>query len=484
MNIRLIGKIISFILLLEIAFMFPGVLFELFDHNMTGVKAFLITYIIILAAAGILHSLGRRAPRGFYAREGLMTTGLSWIAMSFFGCLPFWFSKEIPNFVDALFEMVSGFTTTGSSVVTDVEAMSRGMLYWRSFSHWVGGMGVLVFLMAVVPLSKGNEGYSLHILRAESPGPSVGKLVPKMKKTASILYTIYICLTAMDFFCLLAAGMPWFDALCITFGTAGTGGFGVRNSSMAGYSPAAQTVTTVFMFLFGTNFSIYYLLLLKHYREAFKDEELRFYLFVIVASITAITVNISSYYGSLREALHHAAFQVATIMSTSGFATADFDQWPVFSKTIILILMVGGACAGSTGGGMKMSRLLLAIKGLRRSLHENLHPREVSRVRMNNAPVDEQVMKNLNGYIIAYMGIVMGSVLIVSLDGFSVETNLSAVLATFNNIGPGLAQVGPTCNFSGYSVLSKLIFIFDMLAGRLEIFPILILFSRSAWRRA
>jgi trk system potassium uptake protein TrkH len=484
MNIRLIGKIISFILLLEIAFMFPGILFELFDHNMAGVRAFLITYVIILAAAGILNSLGRRAPRGFYAREGLMTTGLSWIAMSFFGCLPFWFSKEIPNFVDALFEMVSGFTTTGSSVVTDVEAMSRGMLYWRSFSHWVGGMGVLVFLMAVVPLSKGNEGYSLHILRAESPGPSVGKLVPKMKKTASILYTIYICLTALDFVCLLAAGMPWFDAMCITFGTAGTGGFGVRNSSMAAYSPAAQTVTTVFMFLFGTNFSIYYLILLKHYREAFKDEELRFYLFVIVASITAITVNISSYYGSLREALHHAAFQVATIMSTSGFATADFDQWPVFSKTILLILMVGGACAGSTGGGMKMSRLLLAIKGLRRNLHENLHPREVSRVRMNNAPVDEQVMRNLNGYIIAYMGIVMGSILIVSLDGFSVETNLSAVLATFNNIGPGLDQVGPTCNFSGYSVLSKLIFIFDMLAGRLEIFPILILFSRSAWRRA
>ncbi len=483
MNYRMIGKIISRILGLEVLFMLPGLFFCLYDGDYNGARAFGISFAIILAVSGVLYLLCRHARRGFYAREGMVTTGLTWLSMSMLGCLPFYISGQIPRYIDCLFEMVSGFTTTGSSILTDVEALSRGMLYWRSFSHWVGGMGVLVFLMAVVPLSGQNEGYTLHILRAESPGPSVGKLVPRMKQTASILYLIYIALTVLDFICLLIAGMPAFDAMCITFGTAGTGGFGVLNSSMADYPAAAQTVTTVFMFLFGTNFSCYYLLLIRHFRDVFHDEELHLYLTIIFVSITLITINITSIYG-VREALHQAAFQVATIMSTSGFATADFDQWPVFSKTILLILMISGACAGSTGGGMKMSRLLLAGKGLLRNLNVNLHPNEVRRIRFNKAPVDEQAIRNLYGYIIAYGGIVVFSLLILSLDGFSIETNLSATLATFNNIGPGLASVGPTCNYSAYSDLSKIVMIFNMLAGRLEIYPILMLFLPTTWKRA
>lgn len=483
MNYRMIAKILAKILVMEVALMVPGALLEAVDHNPVGVRSYFLSWAIILFAALLLYLIGRKARHGFYAREGLVTTGLTWLLMSLLGCLPFYISREIPRYIDCVFEMVSGFTTTGSSILNDVEAMSRGMLFWRSFSHWVGGMGVLVFLMAVVPLAKENEGYTLHILRAESPGPIVGKLVPRMKQTASILYILYIALSIIDYVCLRIAGMPWFDAMCIMFGTAGTGGFGVLNSSMASYSHAAQTVTTVFMFLFGANFSVYYLLLLHRVKSVWVDEELHLYLAVIGISIALVTLNIYPLFGTVRESLHQAAFQVATIMSTSGFATTDFDQWPVFSKTILLILMIGGACAGSTGGGMKMSRLLMMFKMLRRNIHVNLHPHEVERVRVNERPVEEIILRNLNGYLTAYGLIVVLSMLIISLDGFSIETNLSAVLATFNNIGPGLGAVGPVHNFSGYSVLSKIVLIFNMLAGRLEIYPILILFSRTTWRR-
>lgn len=483
MNFRMIAKILSKILLMEVFLMVPGAVLEALDHNPAGVHSFFLSWGIILCASFVFYLIGRKARTRFYAREGLVTTGITWLVMSLLGCLPFYFSKEIPRYIDCVFEMVSGFTTTGSSILSDVEAMSRGMLFWRSFSHWVGGMGVLVFLMAVVPLAKENEGYTLHILRAESPGPIVGKLVPRMKQTASILYILYIALSIIDYVCLRIAGMPWFDAMCIMFGTAGTGGFGILNDSMASYSSAAQTVTTVFMFLFGANFSIYYLLFLHRIKTSFKDEELHLYLAVIAVSITLVTWNIYPIYGSVKTALHQAAFQVSTIMSTSGFATADFDQWPVFSKTVLLILMIGGACAGSTGGGMKMSRLLMLFKTLRRNIHVNLHPHEVEHVRVNERPVEDIILRNLNGYLTAYGLIVVASMLIISLDGYSIETNLSAVLATFNNIGPGLGSVGPVHNFSGYSDLSKMVLIFNMLAGRLEIYPILILFSRTTWRR-
>ncbi|MBQ1321543.1 MAG: TrkH family potassium uptake protein [Solobacterium sp.] len=483
MNYKMIGKILSPLLLIEVAFMVPALALCLYDGSRAAARGFIIAMIATVAVAGILRLLTRNAPAGFYAREGLVLTGLTWIVMSILGCLPFCISGEIPSFIDALFEMVSGFTTTGSSILPEVESLSRGILYWRSFSHWVGGMGVLVFLMAIVPLSGKNEGFTLHILRAESPGPSVGKLVPRMKNTARILYWLYVGLTVLDFLFLMLGGMPWFEALCHAFGTAGTGGFGVKNDSFGSYSPYLVNVTTVFMLLFGVNFSCYYLLLLKRFRDVFADEELRTYIGIVIASTVMITLSIKGLYPTLGEAIRHAAFQVGSIISTTGYGTTNTDLWPPFVKALMLFLMISGASAGSTGGGMKVARIILAMKALRRNIHENLHPSEVSRVRFNKAPVDERVIKNLNGYLIAYFSIIILSFIVVSLDGFSVETNISAVLATFNNIGPGFDAVGATSNFGAYGTLSKLVFIADMLAGRLEIFPILILASRSTWTR-
>ncbi len=483
MNYKMIGKILSPLLLIEVAFMVPALALCLYDGSRAAARGFIIAMIATVAVAGILRLLTRNAPAGFYAREGLVLTGLTWIVMSILGCLPFCISGEIQSFIDALFEMVSGFTTTGSSILPEVESLSRGILYWRSFSHWVGGMGVLVFLMAIVPLSGKNEGFTLHILRAESPGPSVGKLVPRMKNTARILYWLYVALTVLDFLFLMLGGMPWFEALCHAFGTAGTGGFGVKNDSFGSYSPYLVNVTTVFMLLFGVNFSCYYLLLLKRFRDVFADEELRTYIGIVIASTVMITLSIKGLYPTLGEAIRHAAFQVGSIISTTGYGTTNTDLWPPFVKALMLFLMISGASAGSTGGGMKVARIILAMKALRRNIHENLHPSEVSRVRFNKAPVDERVIKNLNGYLIAYFSIIILSFIVVSLDGFSVETNISAVLATFNNIGPGFDAVGATSNFGAYGTLSKLVFIADMLAGRLEIFPILILASRSTWTR-
>ena len=483
MNYKMIGKILSPLLLIEVAFMVPALALCLYDGSRAAARGFIIAMIATVVVSGILHLLTKNAPAGFYAREGLVLTGLTWIVMSILGCLPFCISGEIPSFIDALFEMVSGFTTTGSSILPEVESLSRGILYWRSFSHWVGGMGVLVFLMAIVPLSGKNEGFTLHILRAESPGPSVGKLVPRMKNTARILYWLYVALTVLDFLFLMLGGMPWFEALCHAFGTAGTGGFGVKNDSFGSYSPYLVNVTTVFMLLFGVNFSCYYLLLLKRFRDVFADEELRTYIGIVIASTVMITLSIKGLYPTLGEAIRHAAFQVGSIISTTGYGTTNTDLWPPFVKALMLFLMISGASAGSTGGGMKVARIILAMKALRRNIHENLHPSEVSRVRFNKAPVDERVIKNLNGYLIAYFSIVILSFIVVSLDGFSVETNISAVLATFNNIGPGFDAVGATSNFGAYGTLSKLVFIADMLAGRLEIFPILILASRSTWTR-
>ena len=483
MNYKLIGRIIAPILLIEALFMMPAWGISIYHHETNAAFAIVKSQLIILIAGACLWALCRSSDHRFNAKEGMVATGFTWIILSLLGAQPFYISREIPSYVDAVFEMVSGFTTTGSSILSNVEAMDKGLLYWRSFSHWVGGMGVLVFLMAVVPLAGKNEGFTLHILRAESPGPSVGKLVPRMRETAMILYIIYMVLTVLDFIFLAIGGMPIFDAVCTAFGTAGTGGFGVRNDSLASYSPYLQNVTTVFMLLFGVNFSCYYLLLLRRAKEVFMDEELRLYITIVVSSILLIAWNISGLYSTLEEVFRHAAFQVATIISTTGFATTDFDQWPAFSKAILLFLMVSGACAGSTGGGMKVGRLLLMVKSLRRSFHANLHPSQVRKVRMNNNVVDEKVMNSVNGYLIAYCGIVVLSFLIISLDGFSMMTNLSAVLATFNNIGPGFESVGATCNFSAYSPLSKIVMIFDMLAGRLEIFPILVLFSRSTWKK-
>lgn len=485
MNYRMMGKFISRILLVEAVFMLPALLISLYENEIRSACGFLTSIVIILLLALALWFLCRNTKKGFYAKEGLVCVGASWIVMSLLGCLPFYFSGEIPHFVDALFETVSGFTTTGASVLADVEALSMGNLYWRSFTHWLGGMGVLVFVLA---LGRGNgndksDGYTMHLLRAESPGPKVGKLVPKMKETAKILYFLYIFLTILNVVFLLIGRMPVFDAVCTAFGTAGTGGFGIKADSMAGYSPYLQNVCTVFMLLFGVNFACYYMLLIKQVKSVFQDEELRFYIGIVVGSILLITWNVRGMYTTLGETLRYAAFQVASIVTTTGFATTDFDLWPSFSKAILLGLMLIGACAGSTGGGFKCGRALLLLKSLRRNVRQILHPQKVQVVRVNHQMVQERVLDNTNAYLAAYVFIIAFSFIVISIDGFSTMTNFSAVLACFNNIGPGLEAVGPTCNFGGYSVLSKGMLIVDMLAGRLEIFPILILFSKSTWTR-
>lgn len=483
MNYRMMGKFISRILAVEVVFMIPALLISVFRKEQQTVMGFLISMSIIMILSLLLALFCRKTKNRFYAREGLVCVGASWIIMSLLGCLPFYFSGAIPNFMDALFETVSGFTTTGASILPEVESMSYGNLYWRSFTHWLGGMGVLVFVLAIGRGRDKNDGFTMHLLRAESPGPKVSKLVPKMKDTAKILYFMYMALTVLDFIFLMIGGMPLFDSVCTALGTAGTGGFGIKNDSMASYSPYIQNVCTVFMLLFGVNFGCYYLLLIKEVKSVFKDEELRFYVGMVFASIVLISLNIRGFYVTLGETVRHAAFQVATVVTTTGFATTDFDKWPSFSKAILMVLMTIGASAGSTGGGFKCGRALLVIKSLRRNVRLILHPQKVQVVRVNQQMVEENVLDNTNAYLAAYVLIILVSYIIVSLDSFSPMTNFSAVIACFNNIGPGLEGVGPTCNFGAYSLLSKGVLIIDMLAGRLEIFPILILFSRSTWIR-
>ena len=482
MNFKMTGRLMAQILTIESLFMLPALFISLYHGETGAVRGFLYTLALMIVLEGLLFLLCRKASGGFYAKEGLVCVGLSWIILSLLGCLPFYISREIPRFIDAFFEIVSGFTTTGASILSDVEALSKGLLYWRSFSHWLGGMGVLVFLLAIGSGSK-EKGFTMHLLRAESPGPDVGKLVPRMRKTAAILYVLYIGLTVLNIVFLLVGKMPLFEAVCTALGTAGTGGFGVKNDSLAGYSPYIQNVTTVFMALFGINFSCYYLLILGQWKGVFKDEELRMYILIILGAVALIVLDLRGYYATLSETIRHAAFQVSSIITTTGFATTDFDLWPSFSKAILIGLMIVGACAGSTGGGLKCSRLLLLLKSLRRNVRQVLQPRKVMVVRTNGRTIDETVLDNANAYLAAYAVIVVLSFVLISLDDFSIGTNFTAVLACFNNIGPGMEAVGPTCNFAGYSTFSKLVLIFDMLAGRLEIFPILVLFTRSTWKQ-
>ena len=483
MNYKMMGRFVAQILTIGAVFMVPALGISLYYGERQATFAFLVTLGIFAVVIGLLRLTCRSAPSAFYAREGLVCAGVSWIVLSLISCLPFYISREIPRFIDAFFEIVSGVTTTGASILPEVESLSWGILYWRSFSHWLGGMGVLVFLLAFAPGGSKGQGFTMHLLRAESPGPNVGKLVPKMRKTAGILYVLYITLTAVDILLLVLGKMPLLEAVCTAFGTAGTGGFGVKNDSLAGYSPYIQNVTTVFMILFGINFSCYYLILMRQVRAVFRDEELRLYLGVLLGSILLITLNLRGFYSTLGETLRHVAFQVASIMSTTGFATTDFGQWPAFSQSILLLLMVIGACAGSTAGGLKCARVMLLFKILRRNIHQVLNHRRVQVIRTNGQVTDEKILDGANAYLAAYVIILFFSFVVISLDGFSVGTNFSAVLACFNNIGPGLEAVGPACNYAGYSVLSKLVLIVDMLAGRLEIFPLLVLFSHSTWKR-
>ena len=482
MNFRIVGRTVGRVLLLEALLMAPSLIWCAIDGEGDVAVSFLLSMGIILLVGLALILLGKRSKESFQTQEGFITVALCWIFMSMLGCLPFVISGQIPSYIDALFEIVSGFTTTGSSILTNVEAMSRGLLYWRSFSHWLGGMGILVFALAVVPNSK-RTGGRLHLLRAESPGPSVDKLTPRVQHTAMILDSIYLGLTIICILFLLAGGMPLFDTLCTAFGTAGTGGFGIKNDSMASYSPYLQNVCTVFMLMFGVNFTIYYLLLMRQFRSAFRDEELRCYLLIFAVATAAITWDLMPRMDSLGESLHHAAFQVSSIMTTTGFASTDFNLWSPFSKMVLLMLMILGACAGSTGGGIKSIRLVLVVKDMARNLRRILRPNRVELVHINGKPVDDSVLRGVNAYFGAYWIILGLSLLIVSMDGFSVETNFSAVFSCFNNIGPGLDAVGPMSNFSGYSNLSKLVLTADMLLGRLEIFPIFALLSRHSWSR-
>ena len=482
MNYKMMGRLFGLILCLESVFMIPAFLLAFADKDEAVARGFFITAVICAVIGLGLLILSRRAKSDFYAKEGLVCVGLSWILLCIFGALPLFIGDDIPSFIDALFEMVSGFTTTGASICPDVESLSRATLYWRSFSHWIGGMGVLVFVMALIPIGGKSEGFTMHLLRAESPGPDVGKLVPRMRQTAMILYSVYVALTILCFL-FLVLDMPVFDALCTSLGTAGTGGFGIKNDSIASYSPYVQTVTAVFMILFGVNFSCYYLLLLRNVLGVLRDEELRLYLGIIGGSVLLITLNTRSLFTTLGEALRHAFFQVSSIISTTGFATTDFDLWPSFSKAILLFLMIVGACAGSTGGGLKCARLLLILKSFARNIGRVQNPQKVAVIRINKKPVDERIVTATMAYLCAYVLIVLTSVLLISIDGFSVTTNISAVLACFNNIGPGLEAVGPTQNFASFSLFSKIVLILDMLAGRLEIFPILALFSKKAWKR-
>lgn len=483
MNVKNISRTVGLILLITGIFQLFPLFIAVIDHEPRNILAYIESLCLILLVGSALLLFSRGGNRMFSAQEGFAATGLSWIFMSAFGALPFFLSGQIPSYVDAFFEMVSGFTTTGASILTDVEALSRCNLFWRSFSHWLGGMGVLVFLLAVVPGARKNGGTGIYLMRAESPGPSVDKLTPHLRQTAMILYGIYILLTALCIGCLLLGGMPVFDSFCIAFGTAGTGGFAIKNSSMGGYSYFLQTVVTVFMFLFGVNFSLYYMLLLRKFKAVFKNEELRLYFGIAAGSIVLIAINISRMYNTVYEAVHHAAFQVVSIMTTTGYGTVDFEQWPAFSKAILLSLMFIGASAGSTGGGLKVSRVLLLMKSIRRTIRKALHPRRVQPVYMDGRAVSEEVCDNVNAYLAIYCVILVLSFAIISVDGFSIGTNFSAVASCFNNIGPGFELVGATQNFSIYSDLSKIILSLDMLLGRLEIFPLLLLLSPDTWSR-
>ena len=486
MNFKFVLRIVSYILLIEAALMFPSCGIAVYMKEWNALIGFGLTYAILFLTVGLLYVITKGYQKNrFYSREGLVTTGLTWILMSVIGRLPFVFSNEIPNFVDALFEMVSGFTTTGSSIILNVEVMSHSLLFWRSFSHWIGGMGILVFLLAIVSVGGRNGGFTMHIMRAESPGPASGKIVPRMKETAKITYSIYAALTVIDALLLIFVGkMPVFDAVCIAFGTAGTGGFGVKADSMASYSHAAINITTVFMLLFSVNFSIYFLLLTGKVKDALKDEEFHCFLGVVGGAILALFIIALPYYKQYGDCLRDAAFTVGTLISTTGYATTDYNIWPPIAHSIVLFLMFVGACAGSTGGGFKQVRLVIMWKTLRRNIHKFLHPSEVRTIEYNDRPMSESIVSNISSYVIAYVLIVIVSTIAISVDGFDFETNFSAVMATFNNIGPGLNVVGPAGNFAAFSLFSKVILILDMLAGRLEIMPILILFSKTTWKKA
>ena len=478
MNFRIIAYIVGWICNFQAAFMLLPFFTALIYHE-REFSSFLIAMAVCLVI-GIPLTLKKPKNKVFYTKDGCVAVALSWLALCVFGAVPFVISGYIPHPVDALFETVSGFTTTGSSIPTDVEILPHCVLIWRSFTHWIGGMGVLVFLLSLLPLT---GGYHMNLMKAESPGPSVSKLVPKVQSTAKILYTIYFGMTLAQIVLLLIGKVPLFDTLCITFGTAGTGGFGIVNDSIGSYSTYCQVVTTIFMILFGVNFSVYYLILTKKFRQAFKYEEVRYYFGIIIASILIITFNTVHLFRNVLVAFQQVAFQVASIITTTGFSSTDFNQWPALSKTVLVLLMFVGACAGSTGGGIKVCRILILCKAAKKEFQLYLHPNAIKKIKMDNKIISHEILRSTNIYISVYLLIFAASVLLIAIDNFDLITNFTAVAATLNNIGPGFEIAGPMGNFSSFSYLSKSVLIFDMLAGRLEIFPLLLLFFKDTWKR-
>jgi len=454
----------------------------LYYNEMRTFKVFILVALSVAAIQLPIFIFTRKKEMDVNSRDGIAVAALGWIVISFYGCLPFYISGEIPNFVDALFESISGFTTTGSSILTSVDEMTKGMMFWRCFTHWVGGMGVLVLTVAILPSDKKSS--SLQLMRAECPGPTVEKLVPKGRASAAILYAIYTVLTLIMIIFLVIGGMPLYDSVCTTFGTAGTGGFGIRNAGLGYYNSAyIEGVVTVFMMLFGVNFNIYFFIVMKRFSDILKNSEFKVYLGIIATSIALICANTMAYgvYGSFSKAFRYSSFQVSSIMTSTGFATADFDQWPEFSKVILVILMFVGACAGSTGGGFKVSRLIILVRTAKRNLRKMLHPKSVNVVKSDDKTLNIETVHGVSGYLIIYILIFFTSLMIISLNNLDFTTSFTSVTTCFNNIGPGLAKVGPTCNFAHLSDLSKITLSVDMLLGRLECIPIIMMLAPSMW---
>ena len=477
MNIKMLVYILGKVLLIEGALMLLPVVCGV----LYGEKEFLV-YVVLAAAyilAGFLISLKKPKNMTVFIKDGCVATALSWLVLSIAGCIPFMLTNEIPSFTDAMFETASGFTTTGASILNNVEGLSHTSLLWRSLTHWIGGMGVLVFLLAVVPMTGGSN---MNLMRAESPGPTVGKIVPKVRSTAKMLYYIYLAITIVEIIILFACGMPFFDSVCSAFGTAGTGGFGIRNDSFTSYAPHLQWIVAVFMLLFGANFNFYYYLTTNQGSKALKMSEVKVYLAVAAVATAIIAFSIYGMYGSIEESVRHALFQVATCMTTTGFATTDFDLWPALARFVLVALMFIGACASSTGGGIKISRFQIMFKSIKREIESYIHPRTVKKIHLDGKTVETDVERSVALYFFIYLIVFVASMLIVALEGYDLTTVFTSVAATLNNIGPGLSLVGPTRNYSFFSDLSKWVLIFDMLAGRLELIPILVFLNPFTYK--
>lgn len=478
MNYKLMRYVIGWLIIFESVFMFFSAMVAVI-YEEKAVYSFWLSMGIGLLSGALL-VLKKPENKSMHAKEGFVIVSISWIVLSLYGAMPFVLSGNIPNVLNAVFESVSGFTTTGATILNDIESLEKSVLFWRSFTHWIGGMGVLVFIMAILPLAGGNN---IYLMKAESTGPDINKLVPRMKTTALILYGMYFGMTLVEMLLLLAAGMNVFEAVTTAFSTAGTGGFAVKNDSLASYSPAIQNIVTIFMILFGVNFNIYYLLLCRKIKNVAKNTELKVYLGILAVASVAVAINICHIYGNFGTAIQQSAFQIASMMSSTGFATTDFNLWPEFSKMVVVLVMMIGACAGSTGGGIKVTRIVILAKSLMKEIQVNVHPRNIKKIKLDGRFIEHEVIRSVNTFMVAYITLFAISALLISLDNFGFTTSFTAVAAMINNTGPGLEAVGPVENFAKLSVLSKCVCIFDMLAGRLELFPLLILLSPTTWKK-